>query len=122
MLAKLIGQATKTDGGEEVDGKPGILRRVSRHNTLEVLRHPRILQPLIQLPQTERLRELLEEDFDEDARRRCGRLLRELEIRQASPRDGVGGEEMSKKLCDVPEFVRLQAVDGGVLLQEHLVK
>ena len=69
-----------------------VLRRVSRHNTLEVLRHPRILQPLIQLPQTERLRELLEEDLDEmrddDVMQR---LLRELEIRQACPRDGVGG-------------------------------
>ena len=68
MLAQVIRQTAETDGGEEVDREPYVLRSVTRHDALEVLRHARVVQAFIELAQTERLGELLEQNLDEDTR------------------------------------------------------
>ena len=76
----------------------------------------------VQLLQAERLGELLEEDLDEDSRTRRRRLFSERNVSQTRPRHGVGGEQVGEKLGHVAEFVRLQAVNGAVLLHEDLVE
>ena len=107
VFAQVVRQATEADGGEEVDREPGVLRRILRHDPLEILGHVFILQPLVQLAQSERLGELLEQNLDENTRRRCRRLLRELKIRQARPWDRVRGQKMREELSHVAQLARL---------------
>jgi hypothetical protein len=89
---------------------------------LKVLSHLWILHFRVQLLQAERLGELLEENLDEDSRTRRRRLFGERNVRQTRPRHGVGGEQVSEKLGHIAKFVRLQTVNGAVLLHEDLVE
>lgn len=69
-----------------------------------------------------REREDLEEDLDEDSGGGGGVLLGEADVGEDVPGEGVGAEEVGEELGDVPQLVRLQAVDHRVLLHEALLK
>jgi hypothetical protein len=76
----------------------------------------------LQAGQAKILCEVLEEDFDEDTATGGRLLLIHMDHRQNVPANGVVAEHMSKEPCNVPQAVRLIAVDSVVVFGERGLK
>ena len=85
-------------------------------------RRLRVLQALVELSQPQLLTELLEHNLDEDSGRGRGVLLCQPDGCQDRPWQGLGRQEVRKKLGDIAELVRLEAVHRLVLARETLLK
>ncbi len=92
MLTHFLGDGTQTDGGEVVDGEARVLGVV--HGEHPAARHPDlgILESLRDSLQAHALRDLGEQDLDEDTRTGRSVVLRELDAVEHIPRDSVGGQ------------------------------
>jgi len=120
VLAQVVREASETDRGEKVDGEACVLGVVLGKEALKVLGHEGVAQALVELGEAEELGHLLEEDLDEDAARRGGLVLVEVNEAQHAPRQRVRVQQVRKDLGDVAQLVGLEAVDGRVLLAEAL--
>lgn len=69
MLAHVFGESTHSDGCEEVDTEPSVLRVVGRENTSQCWLQFVSLEAFGQLFHADALGEVLDENFDEDTGR-----------------------------------------------------
>jgi len=81
-----------------------------------------VLQPLLQLQRAQVLRHLLEQDLDEDAAAARGFRLVQVDVLQHAPGQRVRVQQVREQLGDVAQLVRLQPVDGAVVLGKRVVK
>lgn len=76
----------------------------------------------LQSRHTEILREVLEQDFDEDTAAGCGLLLVEMNHRQDMPTNRIVADEMAEELGNITQFVCLVTMDGIVVLGKGSLK
>ena len=122
MFSHILRDRAKTDGGEVVDRETSVLGVVQGEHA--TARHPDlgILEALCDGLETHALRDLVEQDLDEDTGTRGCFLLSELDAVEDVPRDGIRRDEVSEEPRDVPETVRFVSVDGLVVLTERLLE
>ena len=61
MLTETLGEATKTDRGEEIDGESRVARIVAREETGEIDGHVLVVEALVEGTEAQVLCQLLEE-------------------------------------------------------------
>ena len=120
MLPEVLSQSSQTNGGEEVDGEPGVSGIVSWHQTFPGLGHGGIPGPVTQLGHAQELGQLLEQDLDEDPGAGGCVVFIEFDDLEHLPADGVGVQEMREELGHVSELPSLQPVDSVVGVNEDL--
>ncbi|GIX65660.1 RNA-binding protein, putative [Babesia caballi] len=121
-LAQLPRQCAQADGRQEVDGEPQILRVVPGENPRQVRRQLGVVQLLAQLPQTQRVAQLLQNDLHEYAPTRGGARLAEHDDRQHRPGHRVRRQHVREELGHVPQLCGLQPVHQLVLLGKALLE
>lgn len=121
-LSHVVRERAQRNRGEKIDAKSRVPRFILGHDALEVLAHLGILHFRVQLLETERFGELLEENFDENPRTRRRRFLCQLNVSQASPRHRIRRQEMGEKLSHIAQLIRLESVNRTILLHEDFVE
>jgi hypothetical protein len=118
MLSHVFCQHTHTDTGKVVDGEAGVARVFCREQTLEAGPKDLVSESGLQARQTEVLCKILEENLDENTAAGGCFLLIHMNHRQNMPANGVIAKHMSKEACNVPQTVRLVAVNSVVVFGE----
>jgi hypothetical protein len=84
-----LGEGTHSDGGEIVDGEPDVAGIVVRENALEARLEGLVGHPSLQFGHAHILRDILDQNFDEDTTSGCRLLLIQMNDGQHVPADGV---------------------------------
>jgi hypothetical protein len=118
VLAHVFRQHTHTNTGEVIDRETGVTRVLCWEQTLEAGPQNLVSETGLQARKTKVLGEILEQNLDEDTATGRGLFLVHMDYGQNVPANGVIAEHVSEKPCDVPQAIRLVAVDSVVVLGE----
>ena len=124
MGPHLLGESPESDRGEEIDGEARVLWiRVRLHRKKSIKRRA-ILFLKETAPQlgAQKGGHFLKQDLNEYALRRIGVSVIELDALHHRPIDGVRAQQMGKQLGHIPDLVRVQQMDAGILSLEQLIE
>lgn len=119
MLAHVLRQHTHTNTGEVVDREASVSRVLCGEQTLEAGPQDLVSETGLQTRKSEVLCEILEQNLDKDTAARSGLLFIHMDYGQNMPANGVIAEHMSEESCNVPQAIRLIAVNSIVVIGER---
>jgi len=108
MRPEVFCDSSKTNTGEEVDGKPCVPRVVSWQKSLPTHLQCGVPCPRNKFGQAHEFRKLLEENLDEDPGGAGGVVLVELDHAENPPLDRVCVQQVGVELGHIPEFSCLE--------------
>jgi hypothetical protein len=114
MLTHLLCKNSHADASEVIDRETRIPGLINWEDTGKARAKDLIFQALLQSRHTKRLRQILEQNFDEYPATRCSFVFVEVYHAKDMPAYGVGRQHMAKQSCYVAQLIRFSPVNGIV--------